>query len=76
VFADFGWAIEGGESCNVVQRRVVSQQGGIWSIQKSSICRLKRHDARDLFIRNVLMSAQNVADAGARVVESADPERG
>jgi hypothetical protein len=69
VFADFGWAIEGGESCNVVQRRIISQQRGVWSIQKLSVCSLKRHGARELFIRKVLMSA----DARARVVEGADP---
>jgi hypothetical protein len=69
---DLGRAIEGDESCNVVERRVVSQERGVWSRQKLLICSLKRHDERQLFIRGVLMIAQDVADAKGSVVERAD----
>jgi hypothetical protein len=70
---DFGRAIEGDERCNVVERRVVSQERGVWSLQKLPVCSLKRHDDRQLFIRCVLMIAQEVADARGSVVERADP---
>ena len=43
VLDDFRRAIEGNESGNVVERRVVCEKGGVRSSQKLLVCSLKRH---------------------------------